>query len=291
MNIPKIKARLIRILPRRLRSDKMLIAIRFQSKFGRPINWKQPTTFNEKLQWLKIHHRDPLMTQCADKYAVREYVCGKVGADVLNELHGVWDDAARIDFESLPDKYVLKATHGSAWIIVVPDKSALDVAATRRQLKHWLKTDFSVHAREWVYKNITPKIICEKYLQNNAGELFDYRFYCFNGNPKFIQVDVDMLTNPSRAMFNLQWQQLDCQYHYYPKATRAIPAPPNLPEMLHTAAALSKDFPFVRVDLYDIDGRIVFGELTFYPIAGFGAFRPACWDEKFGAMLTLPNAQ
>ena len=288
MNLRKIKSRLTRILPRRLRTDKMVIARRYERTFGKPINWKQPTTFNEKLQWLKIHHRDPLMTQCSDKYAVREYVRGKVGADVLNELHGVWDDVARIDFESLPDSYALKATHGCGWNVVVQNKSTLDVAATRRQLKQWLKTNYAAYAREWVYKNIPPKIICEKYLQDNAGELLDYKFFCFNGKPEFIQVDIDRYTNHTRAMFNPQWQQLDVEYTY-PKTAKAIPIPPKLPEMLHTAAALSNDFPFVRVDLYNVDGRIIFGELTFYPEAGFGQFRPACWDEKFGKMLTLPK--
>ncbi len=288
-----IKCWVVLHLPKRLQflvSDKTAIRARFRKKLGRDLNFEKPKTFNEKLNWSKLYDRNPLMTQCADKYAVREFIQKKIGGRILNELYGVWDNVDEIEFDSLPKSYVLKATHGSGWNIIVKKNSNLNRCEAKRKLKKWLKTNhYNRLSREWVYKNIQPKIICEKYLEDENGQLPDYKFHCFHGNPRLIQVDLDRYTHHKRILYNPEWEKCNFQWGDYPyEKEMTVPPPACLKDMLEISRVLSRGFPFVRIDLYDVKGSPFFSEIGFQPDAGFAKFTPEHWDAEFGKLLELP---
>ena len=279
----------------RLLSDETLVRLEFMYNLGRFPDLKNPKTLNEKIQWIKLYDRNPLMTLCTDKYEVRKIVERKVGAHVLNELYGVFESPDEIDFDSLPGSFVLKATHGSGWNIIVKDKSVLGREKAKEEMKKWVRSSFYAKKREWAYKDIQPRIICEKYMENKDGSLNDYKFYCFNGTPHFIQVDVDRYTGHSRAYYSTDWQKLD---FFMVKNTKRkkirrygkeLKRPESLTEMVEIVRTLSSDFRFARVDMYEVDGKAVFGEVTFYPSNGGGRFSPEHLDEEFGNLIRLPK--
>ena len=281
---------LLRLLP-----DETLVRLEFMYNLGRIPDLKNPKTLNEKIQWIKLYDRNPLMTLCTDKYEVRKIVERKVGAHVLNELYGVFESPDEIDFDSLPGSFVLKATHGSGWNIIVKDKSVLEREKAKEEMRKWVRSSFYAKKREWAYKDIQPRIICEKYMENKDGSLNDYKFYCFNGNPHFIQVDVDRYTGHSRAYYSTDWQKLD---FFMVKNTKRkkirrygkeLKRPESLTEMVEIVRTLSSDFRFARVDMYEVDGKAVFGEVTFYPSNGGGRFSPEHLDEEFGNLIRLPK--
>ncbi len=272
--------------------DKMLICLEFLYNFGRFPNLKNPRTFNEKIQWIKLNDRNPMMTLYADKYEVRKIVEKKIGAHLLNELYGVFETPDEIDFDLLPESFVLKATHGSGWNIIVRDKSVLEIEKAKKKMKKWLEKNFYAKKREWAYKNIPPRIVCEKYMENKDGSLNDYKFYCFNGEPLFMQVDFDRYSNHYRAFYDTDWQKLDFFIAKSRKSRRyekEHERPDSLTEMVKVASILSSDFAFARVDLYEFDGKTIFGEVTFYPKNGGGRFSPEYWDAEFGSLLKLPE--
>ncbi len=279
---------------RRLLSDKTAIECAFREVFDRELDLANPVTFNEKLQWTKLYDRNPLMVQCADKYAVREYVVQKGYGHILNELYDVYESVDKIDFESLPDSYVLKVTHGSGWNVLVKDgvvtigTQTRDIKTARRRLKKWLRKSQYIRYREWCYKDIQPRIVCEKYLEDSGGSLADYKIYCFHGEPKMIQVVVDRSTNCQEAFYDAQWRRLDLVSVNNPPCQREIEPPVCLQEMLEIAAAISAEFRYVRVDLYDQSGKPVFGEMTFFPGFGLLKFTPKRYDIEFGNLLKLP---
>lgn len=275
--------------------DRCVQSSHFKRKFGRRLNLAAPTTFNEKLHWLMLYYRIPEMTQLADKYEVRGYVAARVGDWLLNDVYGVWDDPSVLVFEQLPESFVLKVTSGSSQNILCRDKSRLDVERTRRQLAEWIKRNHYWVEREWAYKNIRPRIICERFLTDERGSIpADYKFFCFNGEPRFVQVDTDRFTTHRRNLFNLDveaapiWEPLPFSFEYA-SSGRDIPRPGNLETMISAARALSRGFPFVRVDLYSIGERVIFGEMTWYPEAGLGRFSPDLYDLHLGQALTLPE--
>ena len=277
-------------VPRRLRfllSDKAFVEMRYRKRFGRSLNLQQPQTLNEKLNWIKLYDRNPLMTQCADKYAVREIVAKKVGGHLLNELYGIWNSVDEIDFESLPESYVLKATHGSGWNIIVKENSALDRNVAKQKIEKWMRTNYYRYSREWCYKNVKPKIICERYRENEGGQLIDYKFHCFHGKPRLIQVDRDRYTNHTRILYDTRWRPCDFEWEY-PRCNEEITPPACLEDMLKTAGMLASDFLFSRIDLYAINESHLFGEISFQPEAGFGRFTPKHWDTELGKLLKLP---
>lgn len=273
----------------------------FKKRFGRGLNLSSPQTLNEKIHWLMRYYRHPIMTSLADKYAVRDYVAREIGHEFLNELYGVWDDPAAIPFETLPESFVLKVTWGSGQNILCRDRSKLDVPATRAQLSKWMKRSEYWVVREWAYKNITPKVICERYLTDEAGNVpTDYKFFCFNGKPRFVQVVTGRFSHHHhRHMFDLSWEPLPFNMKYPPSKNQRSesPSPPEqlqkpnrFEEMIAAAQALSKDLPLVRVDLYCLGGtRICFGELTLYPEGGLIRFVPDSFDLSLGQLLTLPQ--
>jgi hypothetical protein len=262
----------------------------FKKRFGRRLNLSSPQTLNEKIHWLMRCYRHPIMTSLADKYAVHDYVARKIGPDFLNELYGVWDDPTRIPFETLPESFVLKVTWGSGQNILCRDKSKLDVPTTQARLAKWMKRSEYWVVREWAYKNITPRVICERYLSDEAGSVpTDYKFFCFNGEPRFVQVVTGRYANHHRHMFDLAWMPLPFNIKYQPSEEQ-IPKPNRFEAMIAAAQVLSKDVPFVRVDLYCIgETRILFGEMTLYPEGGLIRFVPDSFDLSLGKLLTLPQ--
>ena len=247
-----------------------------------------PKTFNEKIQRLKIYHRNALYTTVADKYLVRQFVKEKIGDDFLNECYGIYRNAEEIDWDTLPSSFVMKATHGSGMNILVKDKATVNKQDIVRKINSWLKINYADLGREWVYKNIEPQIIIEKFLVDEHGNIpQDFKVFCFSGVPKYIQVDCDRFCNHTRAFYNTLWvrQPFTVMYKQF---NGKIPSPQYLPLMLQSAEKLAEGIPFVRVDFYALP-KLVFGEMTFYPENGVGMFLPRDWDLRLGEELTSPT--
>ena len=253
------------------------------------LNLKNPTTFNEKIQWLKLYDSSPLKTQTTDKYLVRNWVKEKIGEQYLVPILGVYDDFDDIDFNKLPQKFVIKTNHGSGWNKVVLDKTKLDIKELRMKFHQWLNTNFAfMFGFELHYKDIKPKIIIEQYIENKSGVLYDYKFWCFNGEPKYIQFRDDWKADLKMAFFDTEWNKQE--FHYdHPLYEEKLEKPDNLDEMLRIAKELSKDFIFVCVDLYRLDdGKIYFGEMTYTRSSGIAHWQPSEWNKKLGEMIKLP---
>ncbi|MCA1010727.1 ATP-grasp fold amidoligase family protein [Halobacillus halophilus] len=269
--------------------DKTMIYLQYWIKTGRKLNLSNPKRFNEKIQWYKLYYRDPLMAQCADKYEVREYVTSKNLEEILIPLYGVYDDANDIDFNKLPSKFILKTNNGSHTNIICEDKSTLNIENTRKVLNTWLTKRTAKAGREWAYYNINPKIICEKLLDKDKNnDLIDYKFYCFNGKCSYIKVATNTSSgNPENGIFNMEFEQLPYCRSEVVKITDKIEKPKNYKNMCKIAEALSSDFPHVRVDLYNINGKIYFGELTFYDTSGYQIFEPDEFDYILGNLFSI----
>ncbi len=264
------------------------IAKQFQQRLGYALNLNNPRTFNEKIQWLKIYYRNSLLTQCADKYLVRDYVQEKIGSNYLIPLLGVYNDEKQINFKQLPNQFVLKLNNGSGKNIICKDKRNLNIKETREQLKTWLKPENThyLYSYEWAYKNIEPKIICEKFIEEKNHDLCDYKFYCFHGEPKFIRTFRNRGDHTQKNSYTLDWKPLNLSIEK-PNSNTSTPKPKKLEAMILIAKILSKDFPFVRVDLYEVENQIFFGELTFYPGAGLNPIIPNRMDFETGDLLNL----
>lgn len=267
--------------------DFVMLRMQYCIKFGFWPNFKHPKRFTEKLQLYKMKYRNPIMPQCVDKYDVRKYVESKGLGHILNELYGVYYSVEEIDFNSLPDKFVVKSTTGGGGlnVIVVKDKSECDFGEIKRIASSWggHKTGAVSSGREWAYSGMgRSRIIIEKYLENaQGGELTDYKFFCFNGEPKCVQVDTGRFDGHHQNYYDMQWQSLGV-HCTYPEG-EPQPMPHNFDEMKRMAGMLSKEFPFVRVDLYNVNGVVYFGELTFYPSSGYGKFHPDKFDYQLGS--------
>ncbi len=268
----------------------------FVSLMDNSLDLDNPKTFNEKLKWIMINYRDPLMTLCADKYAVREYIKQKIGEQYLVPLLGVWDNAEDIDFDKLPNQFVLKVNWGSGQNIIVKDKSTLNIKDAVKKLNGWTKwsSNHYYYCREWVYKDIPPKIIAEQYLNEFEDFLpVDYKLFCFNGEPKIIM----MVTGRGdaehrRSFYSLpDWEMLPMKYSRppYPQHEQPLPKPEKIDELIRLSKIISADFPHVRADWYVLGDKIYFGELTFYHEAGNSVYEPEEWNTKMGDMLNLPK--
>ena len=264
----------------------------FHDKLGYSFDVNNPKTFNEKIQWLKLFYRNNTVTKCADKYEVRSYIERKIGTEYLIDLvgKGIYSSVEELDFHSLPDRFVLKTTDGWKTNIICTDKDKLDIEETKRQLESWLckgNSHYYIHF-EWAYKNIKPRIICEDLIEQEGG-LVDYKLWCFNGKVQVIQVCSDRgIDEQKNDYFDTDWQRLDFK-RKSPNSNKSIAPPGSLKLMIDISEKLSAEFPFVRIDLYEIDEKIRFGEMTFYPANGISPFEPPEWDEKFGEMLQLPK--
>lgn len=269
--------------------DALWLKMAYKARLGRKLDLKNPKTFTEKLQWLKLHDRNPLYTTLVDKYAVKDYVSRRVGEQYVFPCYGVWNHFDEIDFEHLPSQFVLKCTHDSGGIVICSDKEHFDMAAARDKLEKALKLDFWRWSREWAYKDVRPRILAEQFMVDESGEeLKDYKFFCFNGEPRFIEVDFNRFVLHQRNIYDLDWHLLDCEIKFPSNKEREIPRPENLDEMLILARILSEGFLHVRIDLYNISGRAYFGEFTFYHGGGWEDFRPLKWDYVFGDCMILP---
>ena len=269
--------------------DRTYIEKLYRARMGRDLNLENPKLFSEKLQWLKLYDRNPLYTQLVDKYRVREYVAEKLGEEYLIPLLGVWDDPDEIDFDALPDQFVLKCNHNSGTgMCICRDKSKLDYDKVRKELKKGLREDFYRKNREWPYKDVSRKIICEQYLTDSTGseELTDYKFFCFHGEVKCFKVDFGRFLEHHANWYDkagnlLPFGETVCT----PCFERTIVFPQNLNDMFYAAEKVAEDCQFMRVDLYNVGGRIYIGELTLIPAAGWGTFTDSRWDEILGQWL------
>lgn len=261
----------------------------YYNRTGEVLNLDHPNTFNEKIQWMKLYDSTPLKTQLADKYLVRSWIKNKIGEEYLVPLLGVWDSFDEINFDELPEQFVLKANHGSGWNIIVKDKATFDKVDAKRKFTRWLKTNYAFIGFELHYANIQPKIIAEQYLEN-INQLYDYKIMCFDGEPKFLWVDEDRYLQHKRSLFTLSWEQMPCRIgnKYAPISDPIKAKPKSLNLMIDLARKLSQGFAHVRVDFYEVDGKIYFGELTFSSTSGLDNIQPEEWDYKIGDMLTLP---
>lgn len=273
--------------------DSWMLKLQYRMKMGRKLNLKRPQRWTEKLQWYKVHYRTPLMTKCADKYEVREYVKSKGLEDILNKLYGVYDSVDQINLDSLPRKFVMKTTNGSGTNILCKDKSELSLDKVKRSLQDWMNRDNYSVGREWSYKDIVPKIIIEEYLEDDTNPfegINDYKFLCFNGKVEYIILDVDRNIDHKRNIYDANWEFIDVSTDY-PNFGDNVSRPDGLEEMLKVANLLSEGFPFVRVDLYWVKGKVYFGELTFYPWTGYVQFNPDKFDFELGERFILPKVK
>lgn len=270
-------------------SDETFVRWYYRLHMGRPLSLDQPRTYNEKLQWLKLYYRSAEMPRVVDKFAVREYVTERVGDDILIPCLGIYDSVDEIDLDALPNSFVLKPTHGSGWVVLCHDKTTFDWKREKARLEVWMRRNFYYHAREWVYRDTRPRIICEELLVDEMGRVApDYKVFCFNGVPQFIHVDFDRFSEQRRNFYDVSWNRIDVQIRC-PPADSEIPRPEPLNEMLDLAAKLSEPFPFCRVDFYTVGSRIYFGEITFFPGNGVWPVEPEVYDHIWGDLLTLPS--
>lgn len=264
----------------------------FRLKCGYRLNLENPRTYNEKIQWIKLHDHNPLMPKCCDKYAVRQYVQSKGCGEILNTL--IWEgfDPAEIPFDTLPEKFVIKVTHGSTFNIICKDKRELNREEVIRKCNKWLKAKFLEAYGEWFYGIERPRVIVEKYLDDGSGRLRDYKVYCFNGVPRFIGVDTgdDAKGTHYKDIYDTQWNLLKGYEMAYPNSGVAIEKPEALEDLLKYASILSEDFLHARTDFYIVNGKVVFGEITFSNSAGFGRVAPEEFALKMGGYLQLPQA-
>lgn len=272
--------------------DKTMIKLQYWIKTGRRLNLKNPIRYNEKLQWYKLYYRDPLMTQCADKYRVRDYVTSKGLKDILVPLYGAYNNADEINFDALPDKFVLKSNNGggNSTNIICRDKNEINIPEVKDIVDSWLLERTPKAGREWSYYDIKPKVIAEKYLKENSKYgLIDYKFYCFNAEPHYVKVAINTTSTkgPQNGIFDIDFKQLPYYRTEVGKITERIEKPKNFKYMCEIAKKLSEDFPHVRVDLYNIDGKIYFGELTFYDTSGYQIFNLEEFDFILGELFTV----
>lgn len=264
----------------------------FECLIGYEPNFCNPTSFNEKLQWLKLYDRKPEYTIMVDKYRVREYITKKIGDQYLIPLIGVWDSPEDIDFTSLPDQFAMKCNHNSGLgMCICSDKSKLDISKVKKNLERGLKEDYYLTGREWPYKDVPRRIVAEQFLQSDDGGLTDYKVHCFNGVPKFVLVCRDRFAKSglTEDFYTPEWEHMDVKRPKIPNSATSIARPEKLDELLRLAGELSKDIPFLRVDFYIVKGKIYFSELTFYPASGFEGYDPPEWDGIFGEWLKLPD--
>lgn len=273
-------------------SDERYLRLQYRVLMDKPLNLENPTTFNEKLQWLKLHDRNPLYTTLVDKYAVKQWVADKIGEQYVVLTYAKWDRAEDIDISDLPDRFVLKTNHDCGGIAICRDRESFDLDAAKYKLAEHLERNYYWGCREWPYKDVVPCVFAEEYLEPALidGDTIDYKFMCFDGRARCVFTCTGRAAGDLRVdFFDLDWNHLPFERHYQ-NAVEEPSAPSCLEEMRAAAERLSRGIPFVRVDFYDVDGAPRFGEMTFYPGAGFEEFTPEEWDKRFGSWINLSKA-
>lgn len=273
-------------------SDRRFLQIKYKREFNKELSFNRPATFNEKLQWLKLYDRKPEYTVMVDKYKVREYIAEKIGDQYLIPLIGVWDSPDEIDFNALPNQFVIKCNHNSGLgMCICADKSKHQFKKIKKGLKRGLKQDYYLTGREWPYKDVPRKIIAEQFLKEDEGGLTDYKIHCFNGVPRVVLVCRDRFTKSglTEDFYTTEWDLMPVKRPNIPNSIIPLKKPEKIDEMLALASKLSENIPFLRVDFYYFEGKIYISELTFFPASGFSPFDPEEWDKTFGEWLELPN--
>lgn len=272
-------------------ADEPFLKLIYRGRLVKKLNIEDPKTFNEKLQWLKLNDKNPLYTRLVDKYEVRLYIAQTLGEEYLIPLFGVYNSFEEIEFSKLPSQFVLKCTHDSGGIVLCKDKNSLDIRTTRDKINRHFRNNYFYHSREWPYKNIKPRIICEQFMVDGSGtELIDYKFMCFNGDVKclFVCLNRNSKTGLNVDFYDMDWNPMPFE-RYYPRSGTIIPKPIAFDKMVEFAHKLSTNIPFVRVDFYEVNGQIYFGELTFFPGSGNEEFTPESYDYLLGSWLELPS--
>lgn len=272
--------------------DERYLKLVYRLRTGRPLDLENPKTFNEKLQWLKLHDRNPLYTRLVDKAEVKPWVAERIGWEHIVPTLGVWDKFDEIDFDMLPERFVLKCTHDSGGLAICRDRSSFDVAAARRAIERSLSRNYFWTGREWPYKNVKPRIIAEEYLDPTEGQsdLTDYKVMCFDGRARCEFTCTGRAEGDLRVdFFDTEWNHMPFTRHY-PNADIPPEAPTRLQDMIAMAERLAKDLPFVRADFYEVGGQYYFGELTIYPGSGIEEFNPDRWDAELGSWIKLPES-
>ncbi len=269
--------------------DKEFLEKVFPARLGYDLNLSDPLTFNEKLQWLKLYDRKDEYTQYVDKCAAKEIVANKIGAQYIIPTLEVWDAPEKIQFQQLPSQFVLKCNHNSGTgLYICKNKDELDQEKVLRELKRGMQEDYYLTGREWPYKNVKRRILAEQYMVDESGtELKDYKIFCFHGRPEYIQVDFGRFTKHERNLYSTKWEYMGFASLYPTNKEHVIPRPVCLEKMLEIAEELSKNVPFMRVDLYVIGDKIYFGEMTLYHGSGFEPFQPVEWDRRLGDLIDL----
>lgn len=275
-----------------LLTDRYYLSRMYYYRMGKKINWNNPATYNEKLQWLKLYDRNPDYTSLVDKYEVKAHVIQLIGKEHVAETLGVWSSPDEIDFTTLPRQFVLKTTHGggNCGVLICKDKTTWNLDEARKTLRHSLAQDLYRDSREWPYKNIQKRIIAEEYLEDFAtGELRDYKFFCFYGIVKALFVATERQTReePFFNFFDRDFKELEIKQGH-PRSNKLFKRPAEFEDMIKMAESLSAGIPHVRIDLYVANGCIYFGEFTFYHFGGMVPFEPSSWDKTFGEWLKLP---
>lgn len=279
---------LSKIMPVIIKDEKAVEKYYRKLSCGKKLDLNNTVTFSQKQQWYKLNSRDPLMAVCADKHEVRQYIinCGYSG--ILNQQYGVYDTVDEIPIDVLPRRFVLKASHASGWNLIVKDKLAVNWKQEKRTMKLWLKQDNYWCGREWVYKNLKKRIVAEKYLEDRSGGLLDYKFYCFDGKPQFLQVEVGRGTKEqTRNFYNMNWELMPFGKELEYNPNLYVEKPVCFKQMIDITSNLSKPFSYVRVDLYEVEGAVIFGELTFFPAGGAPDFIPSEYDSVVGNMWDI----
>ena len=272
--------------------DKAYLKLKYRANFDRKLDLQNPKTFNEKLQWLKLYDRNPAYTELVDKYAVKAYVANKIGEKYIIPTLGVWERVEDIDFDALPNQFVLKCTHDSGGLVICRDKGQLDRSAAREKIEKSLCHNYYWHGREWPYKNVKPRIIAEQYMEDSATkELRDYKFFCFNGEMRLMFIASERHNENTETRFDFfdrNFLHLDFR-NGHPNADVLPAKPERFEEMCVLAEKLSADIPLLRVDFYEVNGKIYFGELTFSHWSGMMPFEPTEWDRTLGEWIKLPE--
>nr|WP_299037599.1 ATP-grasp fold amidoligase family protein [uncultured Psychrobacter sp.] len=306
MKFPRIKRKIYtfikspRILPIKilynispLLNDEDYLKLLFPLKTNYKLNLKNPTTFNEKLQWLKINYRQPIMTHMVDKYNSKEHAKKIIGEEFVIKSYGVWERFEDIDFDKLPNKFVLKTTHDQGGVIIVNDKNTFDIKAAKLKINEHLKTRHYYLTREWPYKNVAPRVIAEVLLTNSkSSDLLDYKFYCFHGEPKLMYISHSKQNTVKYLdFFDMQFNRLDIKRPGFSQSNIDFDIPDNWELMKDLARKLSKDLPHLRVDFYNVEGKVYLGELTFFQGGGMMPFKPARWDDILGNWIDIESVK
>ena len=270
-------------------SDEANIRLVYKAQIGEKLNLKNPTRFNEKMQWMKLYDRDPRYCRLADKWDVRAYVKETVGEEYLIPAYGVWDRFSDIDFSVLPDRFVVKCTHDSGSVWICGDKSKADLEYENRYFTKRLKRGGFYYGREWPYKDLKPRLIAEKHMiDRETGDLRDYKIHCFGGKARCILVCSDRHTSGLKEdWYTPEWEHLPIRRPTHRNTDNGIPKPEKLEQMIRLAEKLAAGLRFARVDFYLVDGRIYFGEITFFPTSGYTRFVPDEYDRILGDWITL----